>query len=54
MPLAANARTCDSVGEQFPGVVRNGKFEILKRVSVEDNYRETIKAFGLEKFYDVK
>ncbi|MBW2136378.1 MAG: ABC transporter substrate-binding protein [Deltaproteobacteria bacterium] len=53
-PDKKNPRTCDSVGEQFPGIIRNGKFVILKQVSVDENYRKTLKAYGLEKLYGVQ
>jgi hypothetical protein len=50
-PDKKNSRTCDSVSEQYPGIIRNGKFEILKKVTVEENYKKTIKAYGLTKLY---
>ncbi|MBW2000292.1 MAG: ABC transporter substrate-binding protein [Deltaproteobacteria bacterium] len=53
-PDRKNSRTCDSVNEQFPGIIRNGNFVILKKVSIDENYRMTLKAYGLEKVYGVK
>ena len=53
-PDKKNARTCDSVGQQFPGIIRKGKFEILKKVSIDENYKKTIQAFGLGKLYGLK
>ena len=53
-PDQKNSRTCDSVGQQFPGIIRKGKFEILKKVSIEENYNKTIQAFGLAKVYGLK
>jgi branched-chain amino acid transport system substrate-binding protein len=50
-PDKKNSRTCDSVSEQYPGIIRNGKFEILKKVSIEENYGKTITAYGLSKIY---
>jgi len=50
-PDKKNSRTCDSVGEQAPGIVRNGKFQLIKIMSIEENYEKTIKAFGMQKLY---
>ncbi|MBW1800572.1 MAG: ABC transporter substrate-binding protein [Deltaproteobacteria bacterium] len=53
-PDKKNSRTCDAVPEQMPGIIRNGKLELVRVMSVDDNYRETIKAYGLEKVYGLK
>ncbi len=53
-PDKKNSRTCDSVGEQFPGIVKNGKFQVIRKMSIDENYRKTIKAFGMEKVYNLK
>jgi len=53
-PDKKNSRTCDSVGEQVPGIVRNGKFQVIKIMSIEENYEKTIKAFGMQKLYGLK
>lgn len=53
-PDKKNPRTCDSVPQQMPGVVKNGKFQLMKIMSIDENYEKTIKAFGLEKVYKLR
>ncbi len=53
-PDRKNPRTCDSVGEQVPGIIKNGKFQVIKIMSVDENYEKTIKAFGLQKVYGLQ
>ena len=53
-PDKGNLRTCDTVGEQAPGIIKDGKFVILKRVSIDENYETTIKSFGLQDVYKLK
>jgi ABC-type branched-subunit amino acid transport system substrate-binding protein len=53
-PDMKNPRTCDSVVEQFPGIVENGKYQIMKYMSPDENYRLTIRALGLESAYGLK
>jgi ABC-type branched-subunit amino acid transport system substrate-binding protein len=50
-PDKNNPRTCDAVPEYMTGIVKDGKFQLLKALSIEDNYTMTIKAFGLEAAY---
>ena len=50
-PDKNNPRTCDAVPEYMTGIVKAGKFQLLKALSIEDNYTMTIKAFGLEAAY---
>jgi hypothetical protein len=47
-------RTCDSVGQTVSGMVKNGKFQATKIVSIEENYEATIRSFGLEDVYKLK
>ncbi len=53
-PDLKNPRTCDSVGETIFGMVKNGKFQVTKIVSIEENYEATIRSFGLEDVYKLK
>ncbi len=53
-PDLKNQRTCDSVSEMTPGIVKNGKFQPLKTISVDEGYELVIKAFGLEDVYKLK
>lgn len=53
-PDMKNPRTCDSVDERISGVVRNGKFQLNKIVSIQENYDATIRSFGLEDVYKKK
>jgi hypothetical protein len=53
-PDKKNSRTCDSVGEQVPGVVKNGRFQVIKLMSIDENYKKTIGAFGLQKVYGLQ
>lgn len=50
-PDMNNPRTADSCGQSPVGIVKNGKLEILKIGSIEENYRKTIETFGLEDAY---
>ena len=49
-----NPRTCDSAYEQFPGIVKNGKFQLIKIMSVDEDYEASIRSFGLEDVYKLK
>lgn len=42
-----NLRTCDAAEEEAPGIVKNGRFQVSKRVSIGGNYRDTRGAYGL-------
>ena len=53
-PDYKNPRKCDGVSEQFPGVMKNGKFQLMKIVSPDDNYRLSIKAIGKEQEFGLK
>ena len=53
-PDMKNPRSCDSVDERVSGVVKNGKFQVTKIVSIEENYEATIRSFGLEDVYKLK
>jgi branched-chain amino acid transport system substrate-binding protein len=53
-PDLNNTRACDSVSEQAPGIIKSGKFQVLKMVSIDDNYKATIKAFALQDVYKLK
>ena len=53
-PDLNNPRKCDSVGEQFPGIMKDGKFQIVKIMSADENYRLTIKSNGMEKIYGLE
>jgi branched-chain amino acid transport system substrate-binding protein len=53
-PDKNNSRTCDSVEEQAPGIVKNGKFQVSKLISIDENYRDTIRAYGLQDVYKLK
>jgi ABC-type branched-subunit amino acid transport system substrate-binding protein len=53
-PDLKNPRYCDSVAEFYPGVVKNGKFQPLKKVSMDESYELVITAFGLEDVYKLK
>jgi hypothetical protein len=53
-PDRKNPRTCDSVGEQVPGVVKNGRFQVIKLMSIDENYKKTVEAFGLQKVYGLQ
>jgi len=53
-PDMKNPRTCDSVDERVSGVVKNGKFQVSKIISIRENYDETIRSFGLEEVYKKK
>jgi ABC-type branched-subunit amino acid transport system substrate-binding protein len=53
-PDMKNPRTCDSVGQTVSGMVKNGKFQATKIVSIEENYEATIRSFGLEDVYKLK
>ena len=53
-PDKKNPRTCDSVPQQMPGAVKNGKFQLMKIMSIDENYEKTIKAFGLQEVYKLK
>jgi ABC-type branched-subunit amino acid transport system substrate-binding protein len=50
-PDKNNPRTCDAVPEYATGVVKDGKFQLLKMLSIEENYSMSIRAFGLEAVY---
>lgn len=53
-PDKKNPRTCDSVGQQFPGIIKNGKFQIIKIMSIDENYEKTVKSYGLQNVYKLK
>lgn len=53
-PDMKNPRTCDSAYEQFPGIVKNGKFQLIKIMSVDEDYEASIRSFGLEDVYKLK
>lgn len=53
-PDMKNPRTCDSAYEQFPGIVKNGKFQLIKIMSVDEDYEASIKSFGLQDVYKLK
>ncbi len=53
-PDKNNPRTCDSVEEQAPGIVKNGKFQVSKLISINENYRDTVRAYGLQDVYKLK
>lgn len=50
-PDKNNTRMCDAVPEYMTGIVKDGKFQLLRALSIEENYSMTIKAFGLETVY---
>ena len=49
-----NPRTCDSTSEQFPGIVKNAKFQVMKVLSMDEDYEMSIRSFGLEDVYKLK
>ncbi|MBW1799761.1 MAG: ABC transporter substrate-binding protein [Deltaproteobacteria bacterium] len=53
-PDKKNPRKCDSVGEQIPGIIKNGKFQVIKIMSYDENYRLTVKSYGMEKVFGLK
>ena len=53
-PDRENPRTCDSVGQQFPGIVKNGKFTLIRTMSIDENYRKSVESYGLSKVYNLK
>jgi ABC-type branched-subunit amino acid transport system substrate-binding protein len=53
-PDMKNPRACDSVGQTISGMVKNGKFQVTKIVSIDENYEATIRSFGLEDVYKLK
>jgi ABC-type branched-subunit amino acid transport system substrate-binding protein len=53
-PDKNNPRTCDAITETMPGVVKNGKFQIVKVLSIDESYALTIKSYGLEEVYKLK
>jgi ABC-type branched-subunit amino acid transport system substrate-binding protein len=53
-PDMKNPRTCDSAYEQFPGIVKNGKFQLIKIMSVDEDYEASIRSFGLQDVYKLK
>ena len=53
-PDRKNPRTCDSVGQQFPGIVKNGKFTLIRTMSIDENYRKSVESYGLSKVYNLK
>ena len=50
-PDKNNLRTCDAISETMPGVVKNGKYQIMKVLSIDESYALTIKSYGLEEVY---
>jgi hypothetical protein len=52
-PDKKNPRTCDSVGEQLPGIIKDGKFKLIRTMSIDENYVKTIKSFGMQKIYNI-
>ena len=40
--------------EQFPGIVKNAKFQVMKVLSMDEDYEMSIKSFGLEDVYKLK
>jgi len=53
-PDRNNSRTCDSVAEYATGIVRDGKFQLLKMLSIDEVYRMSVTAFGLEIQYKLQ
>ena len=53
-PDLDNPRTCDSVGEQVPGIVKKGKFQVIRLMSIDENYKKTIESFGMQGVYGLK
>jgi len=53
-PDKKNPRTCDSVSEQRPGIVKNGKFQLLKYISIDENYAKTKMALGVKDAFNVE
>ena len=53
-PDKNNPRTCDAITETMPGVVKNGKFQVMKVLSIDESYALTIKSYGLEEVYKLK
>ncbi len=53
-PDLKNPRTCDSVDERVFGMVKNGRFQVTKVISIQENYEATIRSFGLEDVYKLK
>lgn len=53
-PDLNNPRTCDAVEEEVSGTVKNGKFQIHKLISIDENYRDTITAYGLQEAYKLR
>ena len=53
-PDKNNPRTCDAISETMPGVVKNGKYQIMKVLSIDESYALTIKSYGLEEVYKLK
>ena len=50
-PDRKNPRTCDSVSEQFPGIVKDGKFQLIRTMPIDENYEKTIKSYKMEAVY---
>ena len=53
-PDKNNPRTCDAISETMPDVVKNGKYQIMKILSIDESYALTIKSYGLEEVYKLK
>lgn len=53
-PDMNNPRTCDAVEEEAPGIIKNGKFQVAKQISIDENYRDSIIAYGLQDVYKLR
>ncbi len=53
-PDMKNPRTCDSAYEQVTGIVKNGKFQVMGTMSIDEDYTASIKSFGLESAFGLK
>jgi branched-chain amino acid transport system substrate-binding protein len=53
-PDKNNPRTCDAISETMPGVVKNGRYQIMKVLSIDETYALTIKSYGLQEVYKLK
>ncbi|HUT73116.1 MAG TPA: ABC transporter substrate-binding protein [Desulfatiglandales bacterium] len=53
-PDMNNPRTCDAVGQQIWGKMTNGKFRVMPIISIEENYKQSVVSYGLEKAFGLQ
>ena len=53
-PDMNNPRTCDAVEEEAAGIIKNGKFQVAKLISIDEDYRDSIKAYGLQDVFKLR